>query len=338
MNLNRDRYIRLCSLLVACAVPFQAFSADRPNILYIYTDDQSDRTVSSYERATHWAHTPRIDQLASSGVRFKHAYNGTWCMPARATFLTGKLPYGVESMRMEGQYPGSEYDPEQSPFWMRSFKDAGYTTAQIGKWHTGTDTGYGRDWDYQIVWNRPKFPSNSGAYYYDQLISFNGEDAKKVEGYSTDNYTRWAIEYVKGKGRDPEKPWLLWLCHAGSHGPFTPAPRHEGALEQSAGIAYPADFEGPRPGKPQYVKRRQAWKQAEDGRYYTNRPPRGGEFQASSRQYQETVMSLDESVGALVDALRETGQLENTLIIYTSDQGFAWGAAWIPAQAGSIRR
>ena len=133
-------------------------SSSKPNILYIYTDDQSDRTVSSYERAEPWVDTPNIDRLAEKGVRFKYAYNGTWCMPARATFLTGKLPYGVESMRMEGDYPGSEYDPKKAPFWMSSFKQAGYTTAQIGKWHTGTDAGYGRDWDFQIVWNRPKFP------------------------------------------------------------------------------------------------------------------------------------------------------------------------------------
>jgi len=301
-------------------------SSSKPNILYIYTDDQSDRTVSCYERAEPWVDTPNIDRLAERGIRFKHAYNGTWCMPARATFLTGKLPYGVESMRMEGDYPGSEYDPEKAPFWMVSFKQAGYTTAQIGKWHTGTDTGFGRDWDFQIVWNRPKFPKNSGAYYDNQLISFQGGKEKLVKGYSTDNYTKWAVDYLKGEGRDPDKPWLLWLCYAGSHGPFTPAPRHEGILPENTPVAFPYDFEGPRPGKPQYVKDRQAWTRGEDGKYYSlSRPPRGGEFHESSRRYQETVMSLDDGVGQLIETLEETGQLENTLIIFTSDQGFAWG-------------
>ena len=56
---------------------------------------------------------------------------------------------------MAGVYPGSKYDPEKCPFWPREFRRQGYQTAQIGKWHTGTDSGYGRDWDYQIVWNRP---------------------------------------------------------------------------------------------------------------------------------------------------------------------------------------
>ena len=73
------------------------------------------------------------------------------------------------------------------------FRKAGYHTAQIGKWHTGTDTGFGRDWDYQIVWNRPGHPENAGNYYANQTLTFNGVD-KKVGGYSTDNYTQWASE------------------------------------------------------------------------------------------------------------------------------------------------
>lgn len=309
----------------ALLVAVLSSGAERPNILYIFTDDQSDRTVSSYERAAPWVSTPNIDRLASKGVRFKHAYNGTWCMPARATFLTGKHQYGVESMRMEGPYPGSVYDPEKTPFWMSSFKRVGYTTAHIGKWHTGVDTGYGRDWDYQIVWNRPKLPENSGNYYHDQYISFNGGAETLVKGYTTDNYTNWAVEYLEGKGRDAEKPWLLWLCYPGTHGPFTPAERHLDSVPANIQIPLPADFEGERPGKPYYVEKRQAWKKGADGKYYTNRPPRGGEFYASSRQYQETAMSLDDAVGTLVETLERTGQLDNTLIIFTSDQGFAWG-------------
>ncbi len=108
--------IRRTIALAAALTALATLSADRPNILFIYTDDQSDRTISSYERAPSWVETPNIDRLAASGVRFKHAYNGTWCMPARATFLTGKHQYGVESMRMEGAYPGSAYDPEKDSF------------------------------------------------------------------------------------------------------------------------------------------------------------------------------------------------------------------------------
>ena len=107
-------------------------------------------------------HRYRLSLFASRGVRFSDAYIGTWCMPSRAMLLTGHHPYGVQSMRMVGKYPGSTYDPRQCPFWPQVFRQNGYATAQIGKWHTGTDTGPGRDWDYQVVWNRPKFPDNAG--------------------------------------------------------------------------------------------------------------------------------------------------------------------------------
>ncbi len=305
---------------------FAGQAADQPNILFIYTDDQSDRTVGSYERAPAWVHTPHLDRLAERGVRFAHAYNGTWCMPARATFLTGLQPYAAESLVMTGTYPGNEYDPERMPFWLPHLRELGYTTAQIGKWHVGTDTGFGRDWDYQIVWNRPKYPDNAGSYYYDQLLTFHGGEPRVVPGYATDNYTRWAIDYIRGEGRNPGKPWFLWLCYTGTHGPFTPAPRHDNTVPPDAAIRLPVDMFGKRPGKPRYVQNRAGWIRDDDGRVVTNRrPPRGGEYFESLRNYHESALSLDEGVGALMAALEATGQSEDTLVIFTSDQGFAWG-------------
>ncbi len=192
---------RTLAFLALC-LPLLASAAQQPNILFIYTDDQSTRTVGCYEDAFDWVKTPNIDGLARQGVRFARAYIGSWCMPSRATMLTGHHQHGVESMRMEGQYPGSAYEPEQCPFWPSVFRRHGYVTAQIGKWHTGVDGGYGRDWDYQIIWNRPKYVKNSPNYYYDQMIEFNGGKPQLVKGYSTDNYTRWAVEFINGKGRD----------------------------------------------------------------------------------------------------------------------------------------
>ena len=154
-----------------------SFAAKKPNILFIYTDDQSYRTVSCYPEAHDWVRTPNIDKLAKSGMRFSYAYIGTWCMASRASMLTGRHPHAIETLRMEGKYPGSLYDAEKCPFWPKVFREHGYTTAQIGKWHTGTDTGMKRDWDYQIVWNRPQVPNDKVktgvfAYYYDQMITY----------------------------------------------------------------------------------------------------------------------------------------------------------------------
>src|SRR5436190_20366276 len=74
-----------------------------PHILYIFSDDQSYRTVGCYPEANSWVRTPNIDALAKSGVRVTHCYNGTWCTASRATMLTGHHPYGVESLHSEGQ-------------------------------------------------------------------------------------------------------------------------------------------------------------------------------------------------------------------------------------------
>jgi arylsulfatase A-like enzyme len=298
-----------------------AESPDRPNILFIYTDDQSHRSVSCYPEAYSWVRTPNIDRLAKEGVRFAHAYIGTWCMPSRAALLTGRHPYGVESMRMEGKYPGSSYDPKQCPFWPSVFRKHGYVTAQIGKWHTGTDTGFGRDWDYQIVWNRPGHPENATNYYDNQLLSINGAKSELVKGYSTDNYTRWAVDFIQGKNRDPKKPWYLWVCYGASHGPYTPAERHRDA-HPGVRVPIPADIYPPRPGKPQYAQAIETWVKGPDGQPTL----KGGKsLHDSVRQYQQCVLALDEGVGKLLAALEETGQRKNTLVVFTSDQGFAWG-------------
>ncbi|MDA7503560.1 sulfatase-like hydrolase/transferase [Planctomicrobium sp.] len=311
-------------------------SKKRPNILFIYADDQSHRTVSCYPEAYDWVRTPNIDALAERGIRFTHAYVGTWCMPSRATMLTGLQQYGVQSMRMEGDYPGSTYDPALCKFWPSTFRKQGYSTAQIGKWHTGIDSGANRDWDFQAVWNRPKYIKNSGAYYYDQLIEFDGGEPQLVKGYATDNYTNWAEDFIRGEHRDEEKPWYMWVCYGAVHGPFTPAKRHHEGYT-NAEISTPADIYPPRAGKPSYMQNIEMWVPSKNG----NPEMKGGAFGGRTvegakgihgntlndwvRQYHEGVLAIDESVGRLVESLKETGQYENTLIVYTADQGFAWG-------------
>jgi arylsulfatase A-like enzyme len=253
-------------------------------------------------------------------------------MPSRANLLTGRYPHAIQSMRMEGTYPGSTYDPAQCPFWPRVFRQQGYQTAQIGKWHTGTDAGFGRDWDYQIVWNRPKHPENAGNYYADEIVEWNGQE-RTVTGYSTDNYTQWACDYIRGDGRDAAKPWFLWLCYGAIHGPSTPAPRHKGQY-QDAPVEQPADIFPPRREKPAYLDKTQSWVKGPDGVAYA--APSGEAFGDESgqkrrsyadwvRQVNECTLALDEGIGTVLETLKATGQLDNTLIIWTADQGFGMG-------------
>ena len=327
-------FVGLASLLgmqIACRA-----QDSKPNVLFIYTDDHSYRTVSCYEHAESWARTPNIDRLAKRGIRFTHAYIGTWCMPSRVSMLTGLHAYGAKTMRMEGEYPGSEYDAKECRFWPSVFRQQGYHTAQIGKWHSGRDAGYGRDWDHQKVWNRPKYPSNSPNYYHDQLIAIDGAEPTVMPGYSTDNYTQWAVDYIQGKNRNKAKPWFLWLCYSGVHAPYTPAERHLNDYPD-ASVTTPVDIYPPRAGKPSYMQRVGAWEKGADGQPVLSDKSigsevgddptrdRGRSLSSWSRQYHQAVRALDEGIGKVLATLEETGQLANTLVIFTSDQGYAWG-------------
>ena len=329
----RATLLLMVVLTLAVAERGWAADASRPNILFIVADDQSYKTLSCYPEAPAWVKTPHIDRLADRGVRFQRCYLGAWCMPSRASLLTGHLQHAVQSMTMQGTYPGSKYDPAQCPFWPAEFRRQGYQTAQIGKWHTGADTGFGRDWDYQIVWNRPGHPENAGNYYQDQILAFNGKE-RRVAGYSTDNYTDWAVEYIKGKHRDPAKPWYLWLCYGAIHGPTTPADRHKGKLAGRE-APVPRDILGPWPDKPAYLERTKAWVKGEGGRpamrtkaakagnFDTNKP--GLSYDKWVQQVNECMLAVDEGVGRVLAALEESGQLADTLVVYTADQGYALG-------------
>ena len=267
-------------------------------------------------------------------------------MPSRASLLTGHFQHRINSMRMIGKYPGSDYDPRQCPFWPSVFRRNGYQTAHIGKWHTGTDTGFGRDWDYQIVWNRPRHPDNSPNYYDNQLISKNGGPPTMTTGYTTDNYTDWAIDYIHGEGRQDDKPWYLWLCYGAVHGPFTPADRHlESYLDVDVPI--PADVYPPRPGKPKYIREMEFWEPNTDGEPVERKVRELGPVGMKDipgrrlsdwiRQYHQGVLAIDEGVGRLMEALKESGQDENTLIVFTSDQGFAWGQKGLKTKVAPYR-
>lgn len=300
-----------------------------PNILYIFTDDQSARSVSCYEEARPWAETPHIDRLAESGMRFTTSYTGTWCQPSRASALSGLLQHGVKTLTYTARRYAVSYDPEQLRFFPSVFRTHGYETACIGKWHLGEDVGHGRDWDYSVIWDRGGGRRNVMAYYNNTLVRTNGGPREPLGGYSTDRYTELAVDYIKEK-EGGDKPWYLWLCYGGVHGPYTPADRHKTTYDEAPAAKVPSDIFGPRPTKPEHMKNMTRWKKDQDGN------PKG--YDGAVKKYHKAVKSLDDGVGAVVKALKESGQLANTVIIFTSDQGFAWGQhgsneKWMPYDA-----
>lgn len=328
------RFRRLTRLLPFLLVPVGlAAAAPRPpNILFIYTDDQSYKTLSCYDGAPSWVSTPRLDGLAAQGVRFARSYLGAWCSPSRASILTGRLQHGVTGFTTVGSGVASRYDPAQCRFLPAEFRRRGYHTAQIGKWHTGDDTGFGRDWDHQIAWNAA-LPTRAGGYYGGQTVLHDGRE-RAVTGYSTDNYTGWAVDYLRARAREPGRPWYLWLCYGAIHGPTTPAPRHRGKYAGRIAPA-PADIFGPWPGKPAYLEKTRAWMPGPDGRPALAVRPRGGSgtaaptpglsYDAWIQQVNECLAAVDEGVGRLLEALDETGQRGNTLVVFAADQGHGLG-------------
>jgi arylsulfatase A-like enzyme len=311
----------------------------RPNILFILTDDQSPRSIGCYPEAYPWVRTPHIDRLAAGGIRFAPAYIGANCIPARATLLTGLHSTGITSLTRRA-LAASAKGGAGPTYWPRVFRAHGYHTAQIGKWHTDGGTGYGIDWDYQAVWSRvvgsEEFNLN---YQRNQLISVNGGKPTLTDGYSTDNYTRWAVDYIRSRQRDREKPWYLWLCFDAPHGPFIPAERHRNEYADVA-VPTPADIYPPRPGKPAYMQAVATWVPGANGiprlreshyradsvlRRHAKEQQFPSELPDWVRRYQQTVCAVDESVGTLLQTLDETDQRKNTLIVFASDQGLAIG-------------
>lgn len=307
----RFKALFLTTLILVVLAPLHA-EESKPNILYIFTDDHSVRTLGCYLEtpdAYTWVKTPNIDQLAREGVRFTTCYTGAKCVPSRGTALTGRLQGG--------------YDRE-TPYWTTKLREQGYFTGMIGKWHWNVPR-HGIAWDWSVVW--PHYLGNSSEdgeesdYYVGQQVSINGGPIQPLGGYSTDRYVDYTLEFLKERAADKSRPWYLWLCFSGVHGPYTPADRHLKEYLNAPATKIPVDIFGPRPEKPDYDVHFSRWKQGQG-----NEPTeKNRSLDSWVKQYNQAVCALDEGVGRIMKALRDNGQLENTIVIFTADQGYAWG-------------
>ena len=156
----------------------------KPNILYIFTDDQSDRTVGVYPNSYSWVKTPNIDKLAKQGVRFKYCYTGAKCVPSRGNALTGMLQHNYT---------------KETAYWPDEFRRQGYITGMIGKWHWNVPR-HGTTWDWSAVWEH-HLPENSKNYYWDQSLLMHGDTLLTLEKYSTDAYTDLTIDFIQERGK-----------------------------------------------------------------------------------------------------------------------------------------
>lgn len=297
-------------LIIACNLS----ASERPNILYIFTDDQSYRTVGCYEGSYNWVKTPNIDSLAKEGVRFKNAYIAPFCVASRITHMTGNLPHAAKGNFNGVTLQGATLKEEilKYPFWPQKLRQSGYHTGMIGKWHIyARMPTIGVDWDYAAYWHKKMV----NAYYYDQKISINGAEPIDLGGYSVDRHTDLAIDYIKRRSEEPKKPWYMWLCYSGVHMPHQPAKRHDKSLTGITDIPEPIGYRSERIGKPKYVQQLKPKSNDSDN----------NKLNETILRYNRCVLSVDENVGRIVEHLKKSGQYENTIIIFGSDQGLAMG-------------
>ena len=302
----------LSVLIIVISIAVKA--DNRPNILYIFTDDQSYRTVGCYEGSYSWVKTPNIDKLAKEGVRFKNAYIAPFCVASRITHMTGNLPHAARGKFGGETLTGDALKEEiiKNPFWLQRLRESGYHTGMVGKWHIYSRMpAVGIDWDYAAYWHKKMV----NAYYYDQKISINGAKPVDLRGYSADRHTDLAIDYMKDRAKDPNKPWYMWLCYSGVHMPHQPAKRHEKSLTNISDIPEPVGYRSTRIGKPKYVQQLKPKGNDADNK----------KLNETILRYHRCVLSIDENVGRLIKYLKESGQYENTIIIFGSDQGLAMG-------------
>jgi N-acetylglucosamine-6-sulfatase len=299
------RWLLAAVLMAGVGLPGQAVAGDgpRPNVLVILTDDMRHDAMSCAGHA--WFKTPNLDRLAKEGARFTNAFVTTsLCSPSRASMLSGLYAH---SHRIQNNF--TDY-PNDLPSYPRRLRETGYETAYIGKYHMGEQDDAPRPgFDH---WMSHKGQGN----YFDNEFNIDGK-LRTIKGYYTHVVTDHAVDWIKKK-RD--KPFLLVLGHKAPHGgPIVPEPKYENAF-QEVRIEKPATAAEPGPDLPEWRKIcRPTW-HGIDGPLYGLK-----DFGKFVRYYHATIASVDDSVGRVYQALKDAGQLDNTVIIFTSDNGFALG-------------
>ncbi len=297
-------------LLTGCDKP-----VEQPNIIYIMSDDHAAHAISAYDDRL--IETPNLDRLADEGMLFTNCFctNGI-CAPSRASVLTGKYSHknGVATNR--DKFDGSQFTLP------KAMSKGGYKTAMIGKWHLKTEpTGF--DF-YKVV-------PGQGKYYDPEFRVIGNWDSTVTEkGYCTDVITDETIKWIKSV---KDKPFFVMSHHKAPHRNWQPKKNFEDEYTDRI-IPEPADLFDNYEGKSDAVK--SAMMRIGDHMHDFDTggsPPEGlsGEeltkwnYQHFMRRYLATIKSIDENIGRLYKFLEEEGLLENTIIIYTSDQGFFLG-------------
>jgi len=300
---------------------------DAPNIIFIMTDDQAQGTLSVYGNKI--MKTPNMDRIGNEGIRFDEAFVTTSvCAPSRASYLTGLYAHthGVTSNGEEPgwyQQMGLRHDQITYPMLLQR---AGYHTAVVGKWHIKSmPTGF----DHWAILR------GQGSYFDPQFIV--NDAPVRFRGHTDDVIGDHAMAYLEQRPKD--RPFCLCYQFKAPHGPWEPDPRFYDAFNDVT-IPIPVAFEnGPPEGAPVALSKT-TMTVADDMRAFygkaERRPPlvdkslppderARANLQAYVKNYYRTLLGVDENVGRVLDYLDKNGLAENTIVIYTSDNGAFMG-------------
>ena len=296
----------LVCVLLFCASLSGAQS--QPNLIFILVDDLRYDALGFVNPDVQ---TPNIDHLADQGLYLPNAVVTTsLCSPSRATILTG------QSTRNHGIVDNNGGSEAELKFFPSYLKNAGYETAFIGKWHMGRANDAPRPgFDHWVSFK------GQGVYYPvpGYRLNVNGQPQDQT-GYITDELTDYALAWLDG--RTAHRPFFLYLSHKAVHADFKPALRHQGQYRE-VDIKLPdpnADVAAPGAGKPMWVtNQRNSW-HGVDFPYHSDLS-----IEAYVREYYAALSAVDDSIGRLLTWLSEHGELQNTILVFFSDNGFLFG-------------
>lgn len=337
INLTKISFGLTCSVLMYSA---HASEQQQPNILFVFADDHAAHSISAYGSKIN--KTPNIDKLASEGMLFRNAFaTNSICGPSRAVILTGKHSHKNGFMNNEW---GGDFDGSQATF-PKLLQKAGYQTSLIGKWHLySKPTGFDH---WEIL-------PGQGRYYNPRFKSETG--TVEVEGYTTDVITDRALDWLDK--RDKNKPFMLMYQHKAPHREWAPGPDHIDKYKD-IDIPEPATLFDDHQGRaaslspelemsiakhlttpdlkltpPGYLNEAQLanWNRAyaAENKAYRDNTPQGVDrtkwkYQRYIKDYIRSVDSIDDNLGRVMAYLKENNLEENTIVIYSSDQGFFLG-------------
>ena len=291
----------------------------QPNFLFVLVDDQPFDAVGFSGRYP-FLKTPNIDRLKKEGVNVENFFvTQSICSPSRASFLTGTYSH-IHGVNQNNRYVDPKWD-EFAPY-SSHLQTSGYQTAHVGKIHMAHLKGEahirpGFDYWFSFI--------GQGAYF-DPQVNDNGQEYQE-KGYMTDILTDKAISWLKDQ-RDPSKPFSLNLWHKAVHQPHLPAPRHTDLYlgEELPLPPYDTHKETFK-GKPEWQRKKTF------GFDWKNNLPIPSELPEKdwpinydrNMDLLRCLSAIDESLGKVLATLEEMGELENTVVIYSSDNGYFMG-------------